>query len=614
MTPCEAVPPKYRVARCAHLLRALVVIVAGVVLAALLTPWVYRVAQQIPAAREFPFRRIFDRTAVVCVVGLVVLAWRWLGVEFRPRSLFRRKRAVRRYVVWFLVGGACIVVLMMAQVKAGLRLERHWTWANLLSAAFPALASAVAVGVLEELAFRGFLLHALVTRVGRYRAILLSSGIFACLHLFTLDHFLRPIKDVQLDGTQWDAGFRLIILFFRPLREPAMVLPGLIGLFLAAWLLAELTLRTRTLWAAMGLHSGWVCAIKLLGKVWKYVAPPPASAGPVWFFGEKYVATGVLGWLIVGALIVLVNGMLLYALYRGAEGIVSLLPRTRVMQIGRSLGRLVFHLAWPQRRIALHNLQAAFPEKSFDECRAIACASFETLGMVAMEFLDFRRLARHFFDYVKPTGLEHVEAVRARGQPIVFFTGHFGNWEIFPLGCGLLGYPFAGVARPFQNEWIYRYILAQRCATGVRILDKRNIAADVLRCLRAGGMVGFVGDQYAGESGLPTVFFGRPASTSPAMATFARKTGAALIAAFDHLRPDGSHHPVIYPPFEVAQTDNPAHDIAAATQRLMSLLEAEIRQDPGQWLWMHRKWRKPRASVIPLTSSSNPKEETSCRT
>lgn len=588
------VPAKYRVARCDSFSRALLVIAAGVLLAAVAAPWVYRLAQLVPPLRPFPFRRVFDRTAVVCVSAGLVLGWRWLGVSFRPRVLFRRKRAVARFLVWFFIGTVCITVLVLAQAHAGLRVYRHPALSAVVRNALIGLISALSVGVIEELAFRGFLFHALRERVSRYRAVLISSAIFACLHLFTLDHFLRPIKNVQLDGTQWDAGFRLIALFFVPLREPQVVVPGIVGLFLAGWLLAELTMRTRTLWAAIGLHAGWVFAIKALGKLWKYPEPPLAGAGPTWLFGEKYAATGVLGWLFVSFLIVLVNGMAFYVLYRVAEAVVRLVPRARLMHIGRMLGRVAFHLAGAHRRVALENVRAAFPEKSPAECAAIARQSFETLGMVALEVLDFPRLARHFFDIVHPTGIEHIEAVRARGQAIVFFTGHFGNWEIFPLGCGLLGYPFTGVARPHQNEWIYARLLRLRCASGVRILDKREISADVVQRLRAKEMVGFVGDQYAGERGLPTLFFGRPASTSPAMATFARKTGAALIAAFDHLRADGSHYPVIYPAFNVPCSSNSAHDIAVATQRLMSMLEDEIRRDPGMWLWMHRKWRAPR--------------------
>ena len=124
------------------------------------------------------------------------------------------------------------------------------------------------------------------------------------------------------------------------------------------------------------------------------------------------------------------------------------------------------------------------------------------------------------------------------------------------------------------------------------MLDKKGITRDVLKILQKNEMIGFVGDQYAGSGGLFVNFFGRTASTTPAMATFARKTGAALIPAFEHILPDGTHRPVIYPPIKIPQTDDLKKDIFDATQELILILENEIRKDPGMWLWSHRKWRK----------------------
>ena len=210
---------------------------------------------------------------------------------------------------------------------------------------------------------------------------------------------------------------------------------------------------------------------------------------------------------------------------------------------------------------------------------------------MCLEFLAFTQVAQQFFQIVRTEGMEHIERARAAGNGIIFFTGHFGNWEILGVGCGVLKYPFTGVARPYQNEWIYGHIQQVRYRAGIAMLDKKGIVKGVLTCLRARGMVGFVGDQYAGSDGEFVTFFGRPASTTAAMAAFARKTGAALIPAFDHLLPDGTHRAVIHPPVALRKTDDAAADVFNMTQDLMAALEQEIRTQPGLWLWAHRKWR-----------------------
>jgi KDO2-lipid IV(A) lauroyltransferase len=105
-------------------------------------------------------------------------------------------------------------------------------------------------------------------------------------------------------------------------------------------------------------------------------------------------------------------------------------------------------------------------------------------------------------------------------------------------------------------------------------------------------MVGIAADQYAGSKGLFVNFFGRPASTTAGVATLARKTGAAIIPAFNHMHEDGRHETVLHPAIHVSREGNAEQDIFDTTQKLMSILEEEIRQQPGRYLWAHRKWRK----------------------
>lgn len=661
-----------------------IVVLAALVMTMVLSPWVYYLTRQITlfSLDEQPFRRVFDRVILVAVVAGVVLAWRWIGLTFNFKQLYRRKRAVSRYLLWMAIGIVCITILIYAQAAVGLRYGRDRSFSYMLNKTITALISAVAVGLLEESIFRGYVLQAFLQQISKYKAILLTSIIFAVLHVFSLDYFLKPIKteakrldkdhyscQVTVPGTfevitrtskdvytnmvkygynaetgTWPdpaekqniedgftpppktvwvtntgmmyvkikgartvtingveakrdesvdplAGIKLVGLFFLPLKEPLLVLPGLIGLFLAAWLLAELTVRTKSLWAAMGLHTGWVFAIKFWGRLWKFNSSPPPEAGSQWFFGDSYAATGVLGWLIVGFLILCVTGLVTYGIYRFVAAIAMLIPHWTALKYGRFIGRVMNVFAFRQKRIALDNIRHAFPEKTEQECRAIARQSFETLGMVFLEFLQFKKLQRIHSGFLIMTGEEHIEQARAEGKGIIYFTGHFCNWEMLALQCVVKNYPFSAIAREYRNKWIYQHIQKIRTHGGIAMLDKRESARDILRCIRNNEMVGFVADQYAGSKGLFIDFFGRPASTTPAMATLGRKTGAAIIPAFNHMSDDGHHETFLHPALHVTKTDNAEKDIYDTTQKLMKILEQEIRDRPGRYLWAHRKWR-----------------------
>ncbi|MCK4982412.1 MAG: CPBP family intramembrane metalloprotease, partial [Victivallaceae bacterium] len=553
------------------LIRAMILLGIALLITMAISPLVFRAIRNLPALYESgffnflpefmkpsisqfadylagqPFRRVFNRVILVSVVGVFAIGWRWIHIKLEIRSLFRPKRAISRWLTWFIIGSLCIAILVYAQEMAGMRYHRDKSLKL-----FAALLSAVTVGFLEETLFRGVLLQAFLKRVTVYKAIFITSAVFALVHLFSLDHFLKAIKTAAPDGSNLSDGFLLIATFFKPMIHPGLVLPGLIGLFLAGWLLAELTIRTKSLWAAIGMHSGWVFTIKVLGRIYKY----PKTTEPSWFYGEKFAATGVLGWIVVGILILAVNGLVLYAIYRVFITIISLLTHKKAEALGRFLGKCGYIFSPRHRKIAFNNIREAFPEKSDNECKTIAKQSFETLGIVSMEFLVFEKMTKNFFDIVKPTGMEHIKEAQNKGKGIVFFTGHFGNWELLALGCALLKFPFTAVGRPLNNKWIYRHIKKVREKPGLRMLDKKGITRDVLKILQKNEMIGFVGDQYAGSGGLFVNFFGRTASTTPAMATFARKTGAALIPAFEHILPDGTHRPVIYPPIKIPQTDD----------------------------------------------------------
>jgi|GEM_PF-154814 len=530
---------------------------------------------------EQPFRRIFDRVILVTLLLCVLPFWRWIGLRFELKPLFRKKRAVSRFLTWFILGAVCISILMYAQVYAGMRIPRDKSL-KILSA----LLSALTVALLEETIFRGLILQSFLQKISKYKSIFIVSAIFALVHLFSLGHFLKSIKELAPDGTNPFDGFKLVAMFLLPLKEPVNVLPGLIGLFIAGWLLAELTVRTKTLWAAIGLHAGWVFTIKLLGRVWKY----PSATKPSWLFGEKFAATGILGWIMVGFLILIVNGILSYLIYRLVVFLISLLPHKTTINLGRKIGVLGYYFP-KYRRIALENIKNAFPEKTNAESKEIAKKSFSTFGAVFLEVLQFEKIFKNHESILKLKGEDIVDATIEKEKKVIFFTGHFCSWEILGLVCGLRKYDFQGVARPLNNKWIYGHIQKIRKKAGIGILNKKGIAREIFSALKANKCVGFVGDQYAGSKGLFVDFFGRPASTTPAMATFARKTGTPIIPAFDHINSDGTHLAVVYPPVYVAQTENAEKDIFDATQKLMKILEEEIRKCPECWLWAHRKWR-----------------------
>lgn len=195
---------------------------------------------------------------------------------------------------------------------------------------------------------------------------------------------------------------------------------------------------------------------------------------------------------------------------------------------------------------------------------------------------------------VEMEGRSHVEEALKGGKGIIFLLGHIGNWEL--LGCmsRVFGGDLMAIARPLKkNKRLDRFIGEVRRSTGLQVLSSKRVAHQVVSALRRNKMVGILIDQREKRSeGIGVEFFGKKASTTPASAFFALKTGAAVIPAYTIRLEEGRHRFVAEPPVELIETGDKAEDIRTNTQRHTEVLESIIRRYPDQWFWIHRRWER----------------------
>jgi KDO2-lipid IV(A) lauroyltransferase len=114
---------------------------------------------------------------------------------------------------------------------------------------------------------------------------------------------------------------------------------------------------------------------------------------------------------------------------------------------------------------------------------------------------------------------------------------------------------------------------------------------EILTALRKGELVGIAPDQSGPKEGPYVAFFGRCASTHQGPAVFSLRTGAALVLATCVRQNDGSYEIFFEEiPAEDLTGDSP-ENILELTRRHTQALERKIRSHPGQWLWLHRRWK-----------------------
>ena len=267
-------------------------------------------------------------------------------------------------------------------------------------------------------------------------------------------------------------------------------------------------------------------------------------------------------------------------------------------RLGGWIGRNIFPLL-PPDRVARANLAAAFPEKTQKERDEIRGIMWDNLGRVVGEYAHLGRFSPKGEDprigYTLPPG---VSLESLKDQPLMFLSGHFANWEMMPILAHQLGFDGAAVVRPPNNPYIADWVARQRRINGpATMIAKHNAARPMLAQLRGGKMLCMLVDQKLRE-GIAVPFFGRGAMTTPAPAALALRTGARIILASNRRLPGARFHVTAAPLEGFVASGNEAQDIPALTAAITAAIEAMVRDNPGQWLWIHNRWPTPRDMAL----------------
>lgn len=264
------------------------------------------------------------------------------------------------------------------------------------------------------------------------------------------------------------------------------------------------------------------------------------------------------------------------------------LPYERRVPLFGALAReVIAPLAGHYRRME-ENLDYIFPDMPPAERRAIARASADSTGRVLIENYSSDELARRMAP-VAPTGpgLEALERARAEGRPALLLSGHFGNYEAARGSLNARGFRVGGIYRPMSNPFFNPHYVATLEVPGGGPVFPTGPAGTkgFVAFLRKGGVAMLLNDIYIG-GGVELPFLGKPAMTSLSSAEMALKFKAALIPVFATRQPDGLSFTV------ELDAEIPPSDPETMTRAYNAALEARVRALPGQWFWIHRRWKR----------------------
>ena len=289
-----------------------------------------------------------------------------------------------------------------------------------------------------------------------------------------------------------------------------------------------------------------------------------------------------------------------YALVRAVAAVLRLLPMPLVRGCGTVLGSVAYLVDRFHRRIALDNLAHAFASRSDTERRTLARRMFMHFARLLLELIKFGGLTpEQMLRRCETDGEERVWQAYQQGRGVLFFTGHFGYWEMQAIAQPLRVRPVSVLARPLDNPYLHHLLERIRTSTGNGVIYRQGAIRKVLRELGANRGVALLIDQHLHTPDAVYVdFFRRPAATTSALAALALRTGAPVIPVFALPLPGGRYRFVYEHPVDPPRGDSP-DAIREFTQRCTDVLEMYVRRHPELWLWMHRRWRERDPALAP---------------
>lgn len=336
-----------------------------------------------------------------------------------------------------------------------------------------------------------------------------------------------------------------------------------------------------------------------------------------------------------------------YGAFRLVSDTCNAVPERLADRAGASLGWLAARLGRPRWDVVTAQLAAAFPDASESWRREVARRCYAHLGAEAVAMFRLARLGpKEMRARTRVSGLELLERPLREGRGVMVVTGHLGNWEVGAAAVTARGLPVDVVAARQRNPLFDARLTRAREGLGLTVIPRDEARPRVLASLRAGRIVGILGDQDARRAGIFVDFFGRPAATARGPALLAVRAGAVLTTLFA-LRLPGS--PPRYdvrieevdapqvgvvdaprvgapageaaaPTRTATEVDPPppraaglATHVAALTQAFTSRLEARVREHPEQYFWHHRRWKTAPPAAAPEEPSPDARELSAAR-
>ena len=299
--------------------------------------------------------------------------------------------------------------------------------------------------------------------------------------------------------------------------------------------------------------------------------------------------------------------MFSYLILRFTVVLFSLIPFKILYFFSDGIAFFMYKVLHYRYAIIYSNLKNAFPEKSDTELELIIKKTYLNLSDLMVESikgmsLDLSEIVRRY--HVKNP--EIINQVFEKNQSAIGLTSHYNNWEWGAYATSSqIKMHVTAVFKPFNNKYVNRYLYRVRTRFNAQIVSMSQTGRAIIENRDKPTLFVLIADQnpssmshyhWVNFLNQDTICFDGPER-------IAKKT----------------NYPVLYFGIErvkrgfyeiegIVLFENPkTAALSEITQVYMQALEKQIHNEPQNWLWSHRRWKRKKEETTKIDDRKSEK-------
>jgi len=241
------------------------------------------------------------------------------------------------------------------------------------------------------------------------------------------------------------------------------------------------------------------------------------------------------------------------------------------------------------KKLIENNIRKSLPKISENEMEEIIKAMWSNYGRILSDYVFIKNFRQSKLEkYLEIEGKEIFEEIKKSGEPVVFISGHFNNFELMAMEIEKSGVRVAAIYRPLNNIFLNKIMESIRKKYICKHQIKKGISGirEILQFCKKGFSIALMIDQRVSE-GIKSDLFGQPALTTTIPAQLVKKFGYKIVPIYIERINKLNYKMKINRPIKFDKNET----IESITNQLNNWLEKMISIKPNQWIWSHNRWK-----------------------